>query len=161
MILKTLLKIFGEDYWNLSDEAQDAVRKVVEYYIGQRETTATSLVEKDAQDVLTACHYALAEEGYDWDSIMLNKTRKREVIELRYTICSIFWKRTFGLSQARKAEMLGGAFDRCTILNAVAQAENWKSYDPTFRRMYSRMAQNAQEFIEKTENSSEEDNTNN
>lgn len=48
MILKTLLKIFGEDYWDLSDEAQDAVRKVVEYYIGQRETTATSLVERDA-----------------------------------------------------------------------------------------------------------------
>lgn len=161
MILKTLLKIFGEDYWDLSDEAQDAVRKVVEYHIGQRETTATSLVEKDAQDVLAACHYALAEEGYDWDSIMLNRTRKREVIELRYTICSIFWKHTFGLSQTKKAEMLGGAFDRCTVLNAVTQAENWKSYDPAFRRMYNRMAQNAQEFIEKTENSSEEDNTNN
>lgn len=161
MIQRTLLKIFGTGYWDLSDETKAAVRKVVEYYIGKQENTAVNIVEKDAQDVLAACHYALAEEGHDWESIMLAKTRKRKIIELRYTIYSIFWKRTFGLSQTKKAEMLGGAFDRCTILNAVAQAENWKQYDPTFRRMYNRMVQHAQEFIEKEENPSQEDNTNN
>lgn len=159
MNIKMLLAIFGLEVYEFTDREREIADKVIDYYVG-KETPKVShnLAEDEAKDVLAACQYALAEEGWDWESVMMAKTRKREIIELRYAIISIFWKRT-NISQSRRAQMLGGAFDRATLIHAIKQVDCWRQYDPAYRKLYNRLSQSAQAYLT-PETSSDEANIN-
>lgn len=141
----TLDKIFGPEWPHLSKKERKAAKRVVEYYIGKRQHESVKKADS-TQMLLSACHYALAEEGWDWDSIMLTKTRRKEIVNLRYAVFSIFWSQT-NIPQVKRVELLGGRFNRTTILRAALQSDNWRECDIEYREMFDRISRSVQEYL--------------
>lgn len=73
-----------------------------------------------------------------WDTPfeeIMSKTRKREVVDRRYTIMSV--ARELSESTPNDFARLFPAFDRCTINNhAVQAARVYRESDPAFRKQY-------------------------
>lgn len=137
---KILLKIFGTDWWSFSQKEKEIATRVVDFYIGNKNDVGH---EDVSLKVINACQQALAEEGEKWEDIMFRKTRERKIVMIRYAIFSIFWKRSF-LPQEKKVAVLGGIFNRSTIIYAITQVEDWRKYNLKFREYYDRLSESVQ-----------------
>ena len=76
--LKLLLKIFGIGVYDLTDGELSVAHKVADYFDNSSEGVIKVLTSE--QKLIDACRYALEKEGTNWESVMLNRTRKKEVV---------------------------------------------------------------------------------
>lgn len=139
-----LTSIFGSDADNFSERELAIADKVINWFCSPK--SASEEITKSENELINACRYALLEEGVSWESVMLNRTRKKEIVGYRDAIISIVWERTYG-TQSHKASLLGGMLTRSTILHAVNSASDWVKYDPSFKNLYDRITESIDFFL--------------
>lgn len=139
-----ILKIFGTASYGFDARELWIANKILDYFTHRPEIGLE--ISRQEQEVLDACRYALEREGASWESVMLNRTRKKEVVGYRDAIISIFWERVYG-TQSRKTRILGGILTRATVLHAISSASDWKKYDPSFKALYKRLLKSVNEYL--------------
>lgn len=149
---KVLLKIFGTETYDLTNRDLEIATRVIDWFGG--DPAATLHAEQAESKLIKACHYALEQEGECWESVMLNRTRKKRIHDLRCAISLIVWRRVVG-TQAHKAELLGGMLARTSVICSINAASEWQQYDPMFRRLYTRISNHIENFLENNKEESE------
>lgn len=138
-----LKNIFGAELSGFTEKEIVIARRVVEHFMDPRDS---GNMDSHSKDVLEACKHALKEEGFSWEDVMLKHSRKRNIVELRDCIAYIFFERV-GDSQERKTRMLGGAYNRTSLLHAVNNARIWKEIDPRFKSLFGRISRSVEDYL--------------
>lgn len=130
--------IFGEEFATFSPREAVIAKRVVSHFIPDAIPPENRLLQ--------ACKYAVMQEGMTWEEVMLTRSRLKPLVEIRYCIFSALFSLT-KMSQNRGAKMLGGMFNRCTILYGIDKVEEWKKYDILFKDKYERITNNVKDYL--------------
>ena len=131
--------------YELTDKELSVAQRVADWFDGSTESKEEKILKSDTE-FIDACKFALEKQGLDWESVMLNRTRRKKVVEYRNAITLIVWRRISG-TQSYKSKLLGGMLTRPTILHAVKTATDWIEYDSDYKELYGKLSNAINEYL--------------